>query len=660
MPDLLENETAAWLGEQLAGITDDRTIKTVSEWAESTRYLQATSQPGYYDFDLMPYLREIADRLSVTDPNWYIAVRKGVQLGLTVGVLENAIGYCIEHVKSAPVMLLTADSELAKIRMESYITPMLQHSDMLHLIKSNDETNKRKTGKTDKKLEWEGGGFLIPFGAKNADKLRSLSIQYLLRDEVDAYPGRVGKDGDPIVISRDRTAAYEANRKICDLSTPLIKGSSNIDRGFRDGDQRRYMVPCLNCGKLQHLEWSGTRDDGERYGITWEMDGDRLKQNSVRYLCKHCLHPHRNADKTKMFDPENGAHWKPTAQPAAPGMISYDLPSLYSPVGFQSWETLVYKWLEAWDVVNNQVRDVQALQVFYNNVLARSFERTGDRLRPRTVSRHRRGEYHQGQVPNLYADQVAGGPMALVTSAADIHKDRINLATFGWSPGRRAWLLDYWIFEGNPLDLEDPETWGKVRDVLENHVYRADDGKAYRVAMTMIDAGYEQDLVATFCQEYESGVYPIIGRDRPTKAQRFDEFTTWVTKLGTRGFRAVVDVYKDRWSLALRKKWDGVNEQPAGHFNAPIDLPDDRLWELTVEQRKVKEDSSGREVGYYWHRPQGARNELWDLLVYNSLALDVVAWDLMCNQREADLVDFNEFWALCYEQSLYYEQERSQ
>jgi terminase, large subunit len=149
-------------------------------------------------------------------------VQKGVQLCLTTAVLENAIGYFIEHVKTAPMMVVTADSELAKLRLETQVLAMLQHSGLEHLIRSADEKNSRKTGKTDRKIEWQGGGFLLPLGAQNANKLRSIPVRVLLRDEVDGWPERVGKDGDPIKLSEDRTAAFESNRKICDLSTPLI------------------------------------------------------------------------------------------------------------------------------------------------------------------------------------------------------------------------------------------------------------------------------------------------------------------------------------------------------------------------------------------------------------------------------------------------------
>ena len=424
---------------------------------------------------------------------------KGVQLGLTVGVLENTIGYYVDAVKTAPVMMVTADAELAKIRMESYVTPMLQFSGLDHLIKSADEKNTRKTGKTDKKIEWVGGGFLIPFGAQNANKLRSVSIQILLRDEIDGWPDVVGKDGDPIKLSADRTAAYESSRKILDISTPLIKGQSKIEQRFRLGDQRYYFVCCLGCGHPQTLRWRRENPDtGEITGIVWDLDENKnLIPGSVRYLCEKCGHAHTNDDKTRLLSPEYGAHWKATAEPSHPHIRSYHISALYSPVGMQTWEACVRKWLEAWDVEHNRPRDNGQLQVFYNNVLGETFEIRGEKLRFDTVSTHRRHSYSFGEIPNEWASQFCGSPVQILTCAVDVHADNLAVAVFGWCKDRRSVLVDYWRFSGDTEQLDDQATWGRLQELILAKTYVADDGKLYRLQLTLIDSGYRADQVTS-------------------------------------------------------------------------------------------------------------------------------------------------------------------
>lgn len=642
-----ETEQREWLARQFEQLTTGFEGLLPSEWAERSRYLppQATSLPGFYRFEVTPYLREIVDCMSVDSPIREVVFMKGAQIGATVGVLENAIGYFVAHVKTAPMMLVTADGELAKIRLESSIIPMLQFSGLSEHIRSSDENNARKTGKTDKKLEWEGGGYLLPQGAKNANKLRSIPIQILLRDEVDGWPDVVGKDGDPMKLSETRTAGYEGSRKIFDTSTPTIRGQSKIEKRFLLGDQRRYFVCCLSCGFPQVLRWRHTTDDGELRGIVWETQNGRLVRESVRYLCRNCGHAHFNEDKVRLLSPENGAEWRATADPISPDVRSYHLSALYSPVGMQSWAGCVQKWLEAWDPEANKARDIPALQVFYNNVLGETFEIMGDRVAFEAVSEHRRSEFSFGEIPNRWAVEHCGGPILLLTCAVDVQKANLAVAVFGWARGRRAFLVDYQRFEGDTENTDDEATWGALRKLLEEKRYVADDGKVYGISLTLVDSGYLTDTVYRFCLEYVAAVIPIKGVDAPSKTSKQKEFAEFKTPTGTRAFTITVDRYKDRWAPALRRSWDRQNLQPAIFFNAPKDATDAQLRELTRETKVKRTDKvTGRHLGFEWHRPSGSKNELWDLLVYNDAALDLTAWTTCLDVLRLEEVSMPDFY----------------
>ncbi len=652
----------AWLADLVSEVTTEVMQTTPSKWAEEKRYLppSLTSLPGFYRFEVAPYLREIVDCLSVESPVREVSVMKGVQLGFTVGVIENSIGYYIDHVKTAPMMLVTADLELAKLRVEQYITPMLQWSGLSHLIKSNDLMSTRKSGKTEARIEWLGGGFLIPLGAQNANKLRSISVRVLLRDEIDGWPDTVGRDGDPIKLSSDRTVAFEGSRKIVDLSTPLIKGQSKIQQRFERGDQRRYFVCCLKCNHPQVLRWRReNKDTGEVTGIVWETERGRIVPDSVHYLCEACGHPHSNDDKTRLLSPEHGAEWRPTAEPLTEQHRSYHLSSLYSPVGMQTWATCVEAWLEAWDEENSRPKDMRKLQVFYNNVLGEPFELRGQKLRFQNVSAHRRHAYHYGEIPNQWADVHCGGPVLLLTCAVDVHQDNLAVAVFGWCRDRRAILVDYWRFHGDTEQLDDEGTWGRLRKLIERTApeewYVADDGKRYPISVTLIDSGYRKNAVHEFCHQYEAGVFPVKGRDAPPNSAAIREFSEYTTPMGTTAYTITVDLYKDRWSAALRRGWDGISLQPHGHFNAPIDATDKQLKELTTEVKRERIDPRTRErIGWEWHRPSGAANELWDLLVYNNAALDLIAWNVCRGQLGMESVNWTAFYDLLLEQQPYF------
>jgi phage terminase large subunit GpA-like protein len=639
-----------WLAQLIEGLTTEIEIITPSMWAERQRYLppSATPLPGLYRFSVAPYLREIVDCFSIDSPIREVSLMKGVQVCATTGILENVIGYAIEHVKSAPCMMITADGELAKARMDGNVIPMLQLSGLDHLVKSQDTKNPRKTGRTDKRIEWMGGGFLIPYGAQNANKLRSIPVQYLMRDEVDGWPLTVGADGDPMQLSADRTAAYEGIRKILDLSTPKVKGQSKIEARFALGDKRYYHVCCLRCGKPQVLHWQRVNSNGEISGIVWELQNERLIPESVRYLCESCGHAHTNDDKTRLLAPEHGAEWRPTAEPSTPHHRSYHLSALYSPVGMQTWGACVQKYLEAWDPTRNTPRDMGKLQVFKNNVLGETFELIGERVRFEHVSPHRRHWYGFGEIPNRMALRHCGSPVLLLTCTVDVHKDNLAVAVFGWCRDRRVVLIDYWRFEGNTEQLDDAGTWLRLRALIEEHVYTADDGTRYRIQLTLIDCGYRTDTVYRFCADYAAGVFPVKGRESPPKHARVQEFSEYKTPMGLSAFGITVDLYKDRWSAALRRSWDGEGVQPETHFNAPIDTTDAQLKELTVETKRERvDDRTGQRIGWEWWRPSGAANELWDLLVYANTALDLIAWNYCVGQRERESVSWIDFWQFC-------------
>jgi phage terminase large subunit GpA-like protein len=260
-----------------------------------------------------------------------------------------------------------------------------------------------------------------------------------------------------------------------------------------------------------------------------------------------------------------------------------------------------------------------------------------------------------GEIPNKFALQFCASPILVLTCSVDVHKDNLAVAVFGWCRGRRCFLIDYWRFEGDTQQLDDAGSWGRLRELLERHEYRADDGKSYRIQMCLIDSGYLTDQVYQFAASYEIGVFPVKGRELSPKNARQAEFQEFETPMGTRAFGVTVDIYKDRWSASLKRSWDAQEVQPQGHFNAPIDITDAQLKELTVEVKREKiEKTTGKRVGFEWHRPSGAANELWDVLIYSNAALDVIGWDLCRSQLDMQWVNWTAFWDLAEAQQPYF------
>ncbi len=166
--------------------------------------------------------------------------------------------------------------------------------------------------------------------------------------------------------------------------------------------------------------------------------------------------------------------------------------------------------------------------------------------------------------------------------------------------------------------------------------------------MTLVDSGYRTDQVYEFSRGYERGVFAIKGREFPPKGATKKEWSPRTTAMGTVAYDITVDFYKDRWSAALRHGWDGHNLQPEGHFNAPGDVRDDQLKELTVEVKREKiEKVTGKRLGFEWHRPSGSANELWDCLVYSNAALDILAHSICVQYWELESVNWDAFYDAC-------------
>ena len=101
------------------GLTTERKLRLISEWAAEKRYLprSLTNHPGKWDNSFAPYLTEIMDCLSPINPARKVAVMKGVQVGATTGPLENFLGFSIDE-DPCGIYYVSADKDLTKMAIE--------------------------------------------------------------------------------------------------------------------------------------------------------------------------------------------------------------------------------------------------------------------------------------------------------------------------------------------------------------------------------------------------------------------------------------------------------------------------------------------------------------------------------------------------------------
>src|SRR5947207_4398298 len=253
---------------------------TVSEWADKYRLLsqRASAEAGRWRTARTPYLREIMDALSSSSPYERVVFMKGAQIGGTE-CGNNFVGYVIHHAPG-PIMSIQPTVDMAKRNSKQRIDPLIEESPVLRELVSDPRS--RDSGNTMLAKEFPGG-ILVMTGANSAVGLRSMAARYLFLDEVDAYPGDVDGEGDPVNLALARTRTF-ARRKGFMISTPKITGRSRIEASFEDSDQRYYWVPCPHCNEYQILKFA-------------QVCLHTRELEKAVYVCEHCEGEIENHEK---------------------------------------------------------------------------------------------------------------------------------------------------------------------------------------------------------------------------------------------------------------------------------------------------------------------------------------------------------------------------
>jgi phage terminase large subunit GpA-like protein len=306
----------------IAGIRPDPLV-SVSEWANTNRVLSqtASSEPGRWRTDRTPYLREIMDCLSPSNHTEKVVFMKGAQIGGTEAG-NNWVGYIIDQAPG-PLLVVQPTVEMGKRWSKGRLAPLIEDTPCLRgKIK---DPRSRDSGNTVQSKEFRGG-IVVVTGANSAVGLRSMPVRYLFLDEVDAYPGDADGEGDPVSLAIQRTATF-ARRKILLVSTPTIQGISRIEMEYENSDQRQFHVPCPNCNELQVLVWPQVQFDDV---------------NGAFYKCISCSQKIEEFEKTEMLQ---RGQW--IAKFPDRSVAGFHISSLYSPVGWFSWQQAVTNFKQA-------------------------------------------------------------------------------------------------------------------------------------------------------------------------------------------------------------------------------------------------------------------------------------------------------------------------
>ena len=577
---------------------------SVSEWADRHRILSSKSsaEQGPWRTSRTPYLREIMDALADEHPARAVTFKKGAQVGGTEAG-NNWIGYSIDH-QPAPMMMVQPSLDLAKRMSKQRLEPLIEDSP--RLAAKVAPRRSRESGSTLLQKDFPNGTLVLT-GANSSAGLRSMPVRKLFMDEVDAYPGDVEGEGDPMKLAQARTRTFKSRKKIFTVSTPTIQGRSRIELEYGRSDQSYYHVPCPECGLKQKLKWKG---------IHWEkratpeetVDAIELGEARVWYVCEECEAEIPEHKKTAMLA---GGVWIATKPERSTIHRGFHLSALYSPVGWYSWTEAVCEYIQALDRPDE-------LRVWVNTTLGEEWNQKGE-APEWEILYQRRESYGVGSPPD---------GVLFLTAGVDVQKDRLELEVVGWGKGKESWSVDYVVLQGEP---EGPEVWEQLRQQL-GRTFLLPNGAELQIRTMAIDSGYSTQNVYRFVRTQPSSrVLAVKGRDNShllVGIPKPADVTVRGRKLkrGLRIWPIDVGVAKEElfgWLNLKQPNHPGRDGYPPGWCHFP-QYGEEFFKMLTAEQIVSRIVRGYRR--YLWEKTR-ERNEALDCRVYARAAASVLGMD---------------------------------
>lgn len=612
-----------------------------SAWVEQNRMMTSDVSPipGFFSYDHSPYTREIIDCLAPDHPARTIAVMKGAQIGFSTGVIEGGIGWIIDQ-NPGNILFLVGHADLVK-DAGTKIDRMIDNSGIRHKIKSSSKRARNtKSGDTDSRKDYPGG--YLKLGVSNHKTLRNISMQYGFIDDFESMQGQTKQSGSTQKMVEQRFAAYAKKRKLFYISTPELKETSNIEPVYKQGDQRKFHIPCPCCGEFIRLEWEIESEvDGEdKAGMTWALDDmGRLISESVGYTCYKCAGFFTDENKTELL---KQGKWIPTAEPEKPEFYSYHISALYAPVYMFGWEHYVREYIDANPLGGE--RDPEKWKTFQNLVLGETYEDNREELSANQLQENVR-PYDVGTIPDKISLDDGGGNIVLLTCAADLNGKeddaRLDWEIVAWNESGCSYSIDHgsigtfipkdpgkvdrarWTYNhGRPNSV-----WTEFDQLLAKK-FVTDTGRQMGIMITGLDTGYQTQLAYTFIDNTNAYVVGIKGKDGDKYIQIGRDAKSFKRSLERPDlYLAEANVMKDRLAHVMQLKWnpDWHEAQPSGFMNYPTPSGGKYLYSnyfshFEAEHRVMDKDTRIRWV----KKSPNHQNHLFDCRLYNMVVKDIL------------------------------------
>jgi phage terminase large subunit GpA-like protein len=568
--------------ETLARVIDEPPLPTISEWAAKSRMLSAKSsaEPGPWRNERIPFLAAVMDALLPSHPAPIVTFVKSSQVGGSECAL-NWVGRTVDVQPGSFLALGPSDAvqrKWVRTRLDSMIatTPGLRSKMPLG--------RKANSGNTLTEKHYPNG-VLYTGSANIPDDVASISVPYLLLDEVDRMPLTLEDEGDPIELALRRSTTFPRSKAFL-VSTPTTLERSRIWRYWLASTQDRYHVPCPHCSHMQYLRWKH---------VQW-LAG---RPSTAVYVCEECAATIEERSKTDMLA---AGEWRAERPEREHEVKGFHINGLYTPLGLGD------TWAKHVAAFERAQGSPSRLQVFTNTRLGEVHKGERKRFDWETLAA-RRETFARLTVPRGHY---------VLTAGTDVQANRLETQVAAFGRDMQLAVVEYVVHYGDTTDLaSDASPWKQLDAWREKFEAINVAGHRLRPKMHMIDAGYLPDTVLSYTREHRTqNVFATrgstkrdrnaIGRPTHTDVKRRGQ----ADKRGADRYELGVSAIKT-WLFERLEHDEGTEDKPVlpderwVHFAS--DLEDEYFKQLVAE---VYDPIKGWVARANYHR-----NEALDTLV---------------------------------------------
>lgn len=605
---------------------------TPMEAADRHRHLRnpgAYSGPWRDSPEPMQHLVEPTNALAMTSPYSIVAVIGPSQMGKSeVGnnwQLHSVIYDPADMAFYSPTKELTA----------SYVTTQINK-----LLEECEDVAKRQldTASADniylkqfKGCDWH---FLWPTGPN----FRARPFSRGRCDDYDDFPQDIGDQGDAVSLFEGRTTSFQNyGWKLYVNSSPKLGPKRGIEPLVASGTSKRWFVDCLMCGDPFEMAW-------ER--LEFKRDGTATEAAATVFMaCPHegCGGAHNQADKPALMA---SGRWVGKGERAVrggkEGALEPNSTDSYwwdGTFGLAPWASLARQYRTA-ELRFEDHQDEGPLKSFFQTKVGRNYvsRSTGDA--PVTVD----GLVERAQASNYRIGTVPDGVVA-ITATVDLGVDRFSVLIVGHGVGNRAWIIDRYDI----LTLDDGitklepfrrrEHWAVLfpKVLARRYPLQRDPTLTMKIFCTGIDTGGSDDATDN---AYAWWYDMVTGSQRERRAA-LPSTAIMLLKGGNKPDRKVlppptVDAKRqvkglpecELWIPTVNRVKDMADYRLRRTTPGPayVDLP--REFAEPAHAKHIAELRAEEKVEGLWEKPEGVRNETWDLFVYALvIMIRFIGWD---------------------------------